>query len=349
MFYEELGKNYLNTCDSNAAIFTYGDMDTYPLIYAQEKLGYRTDVKVVNVSLANTFWYIDYLTRKANPDKRLKINLSPEFYASEHSVVVIGNADVDSLTYLEYINELGQWSYFDQNSRLTISSKKIVMDELEYKFDSYLLRSDIFIMDLVNSNDCSFYFAHSGGISGCKFNAVENAGLAKKLLSKYEVEHGKGSKNLSTYFLNDFQVRAFDLDILPLYADKLRYTMNYQDAVLKYLTNSFTEISINEIEDLTKRFFLRDGMKINRMYVSLIQLLAKDKKYLALKESIIVKIRTEARQYLKGEGAYCDDKFLYEESLGLFKLIIRQGLDTGFDYLPVINKLNSELEKCVID
>lgn len=88
----DMGVNYLTNLPKDAILINYGDNDTFPVWFAQEVLGERLDVRVMNSQYISGDWYADQMRIKANdgaplpislPRSKYKAQSSPMFYVQE--------------------------------------------------------------------------------------------------------------------------------------------------------------------------------------------------------------------------------------------------------------------------
>ncbi len=85
----DFADNYLNVVRKNGIIITYGDNDTFPLWYTQEVEGTRTDVRILNYTLAGMYWYVEQLYNTLYESENLPFTLPKEYYGLGRDVTCL--------------------------------------------------------------------------------------------------------------------------------------------------------------------------------------------------------------------------------------------------------------------
>jgi Protein of unknown function (DUF2723) len=175
--------DYLNSCAPDAILFTNGDNDTFPLWYAQEVEGMRTDIRVCNLMLLNTDWYINQMKYKTYGSEPLPITLPVKKYYDgiNNQVFIVEKTKdpVDISTVIEWVNSDNKGTKVQVSTseildiipsrtiRISVDAAKVIAsgtvkpedaDKIVPYIDiklkgSSILKSQLIVLDILAHND----------------------------------------------------------------------------------------------------------------------------------------------------------------------------------------------------
>ena len=158
--------NLLQSCEQDGILFTGGDNDTFPVWYLQYAAGVRRDVRVINLSLLNTDWYMLQMKNdQPYGAKKVKMGFSDDELRSLRPM----QWDGQSVT-INVPSEPGQWASLKDMPQL--QGMTDLPQQMQFQVNpTYvdpqgvkgLRNQDVLVLDILQRNltDRPIYFALS--------------------------------------------------------------------------------------------------------------------------------------------------------------------------------------------
>ncbi|PKB45072.1 hypothetical protein AX016_3309 [Cellulophaga sp. RHA19] len=254
-FVMDYAKNYLNSLEPNAILFTTGDNDTFPFMYAQAKLKHRQDVAIVNTSLLNQNSYVNHLRDDmVLASSPIRLTLKPDAYTKENLSYVVFDKDKNDNKYLGLKSTLQLINAKDssvvykkakENAKLSTNKIAIAINQdtlkLKYK-KNYIVKGELLALDIIGANIKTRPVYCTFNELPVVSNYLEKSGFAYKITA-----------NPKNKIENDKYVAGIDADkTYAVLVDNFQYHKNTKNS-------SKTELSVlinytSSFETLTNHY-----------------------------------------------------------------------------------------------
>ena len=228
--------NILQSCEKDAILFTNGDNDTFPLWYLQEVEGIRTDVRVVNLSLANTGWYLEQLKNTSpNGAKKIVFSLSDE-ELREISYVAIQPVEVDlpaGQRKEELVKEY-KAAGLDVPETLVDTLRWQIMPSVTFRGQGFLRPQDVAVYEILMNNFTTRPICFAVTVGRDNLLGIDEYlrldGLAYKVVPAKNTEDGNfvGASQLWTNLCSVFRYRNLNNPAVYIEETSRRLSGNYK-------------------------------------------------------------------------------------------------------------------------